>query len=150
MLQVIWTGKAVGGNRRLQQGTRRWYKNPAYGYFQTDLGKAIFQAWEPRGVLSGPVDVFLLFTVNSRRDIDSLVKPVLDCLQTPNPKRPHGAGVITDDVQICQLRVIKQTKPKRSEPDQIYIEVSEITAVRNGEFGIPLSFGGLTTRRKAP
>lgn len=119
MILVEWEGKAYGTNRRLEAnryGTI--YKNPGYRGFQEGLTWMLRGHDPDRKPFKGDVKVHLDFTINQLRDIDSLVKPVLDCLET--------AGVIHNDRQIRVLIVTKFPKKKRRQLDKIRIAVEQL------------------------
>lgn len=56
--------------------------------------------------------------VSSLRDIDSLVKPILDCVEK--------SGVIENDRQVMGLVVTKRPKRRRRDLDRIRVLVSEL------------------------
>ena len=95
MIYAEWTGKAKGVNRWHQQGRGKIYKDPEYAAFQQDLTWQLRRANRGHKPMEGDVMVHINQIINPLRDIDSLVKPALDCLQE--------AGVIHDDRQIRLL-----------------------------------------------
>ncbi len=117
-MTFTWHGKAYGTNKRLET-TRSGgiYKNPGYEGFQDGL---VWSMVRNRGTvqpIKGPVYVDMLFAISKSRDIDSLIKPVLDCLQT--------ARIIKNDNQVISLTAMKKTKV-RGKDDEIRIEVTEV------------------------
>ena len=119
MICVEWTGKAWGTNRRLERGKYgNIYANRNYEGFETGLTYLLMSYNAEKRSLAGSVRVHLDFTINTARDIDSLIKPVLDCLQK--------ARVVRNDSQITRLFVSKTPKKKRGEEDRIRVTVEEI------------------------
>jgi Holliday junction resolvase RusA-like endonuclease len=100
LLACTWTGDLTGvtENHRLINGR---IKNRAYRDFQASL---IPVMWASRREMDypGAVSVKIDLYVNKRRDIDNLIKPILDCLQK--------AQVIQNDSQVVRLEVTKHEK----------------------------------------
>ncbi len=118
MICVEWSGKAWGTNRRLERGKYgNIYLNRKYQGFQTGLTYLLMAYNTDKRAFSGDVRVHLDFTIAASRDIDSLIKPVLDCLQK--------ARVVKNDNQITRLFVSKSAK-KRREEDRIRVTANEI------------------------
>ena len=118
MICFEWTGKASGTNRRLE--TNRYgtiYLNPSYRAFKRGLILLLRNYNRSRPPLAGPVSVHLDLKISSLRDIDSLAKPVLDCLQK--------ARIINNDRQITRLFITKENK-RRRELDRIRVLVDGI------------------------
>ena len=113
MFSCVWTGQAVGVNKRLIPGKKRLVANPGYRAYKADM-TLLYKLNNRHAIMTGDVKVFIGMTVNNARDIDSLIKPVLDALE--------GAMVIENDRQVVQLDVTKATK-KAGEADRIYVEV---------------------------
>lgn len=105
-----WRGKAVGANKRLARIT----KSGEYQNFVRQL--AWWFAVKRQETFRDAVRVDLRVCVDKRRDVDSLVKPVLDALEQ--------ARVYIDDKQVRRLTVEKTDKG-RGEPDWITVEVRE-------------------------
>ena len=105
-LVVCWEGKATGANRRLGYGGGRAYPDPDYVAFMKDLTLSIRKemGWCPPWPypIEGPVKVDLVLRIR-RMDIDSLVKPVLDCIEK--------AGAIKNDSQVAELHVCRKGLP---------------------------------------
>ena len=116
---VEWEGKAYGTNRRLEKGKYgNIYKNPAYIGFQTGLTWQLVEARVRNGGgIKGEVQVRFDFTIDPLRDIDSLIKPALDCLQV--------AEVIENDRYVMRLLATKQKKG-RGKPDVIRVSIDKI------------------------
>ncbi len=130
MILVEWEGKAYGSNRRLESnryGTI--YKNSAYRGFQEGLIWMLKAYNRQKRPLAGEIEVRLHFTVSELRDIDSLVKPVLDCIEK--------AGVIENDRQIRVLIVRKYSKKRYRDLDKIRVAVEQLPKekepVQNGQ-----------------
>ena len=113
MFSCAWAGRAVGVNKRLVPGKGRWVLDAGYRAFKTDL-TLLYGLNNQHHIMVGDVKVFIGLTVNKARDIDSLVKPVLDALE--------GAMVFENDRQVVRLEVEKSQK-KLGEADRIYVEV---------------------------
>ena len=111
-MTCTWTGKACGVNRWTRQGKGRTYMSPEYRAFKESLAWTFAAASGP--LLAGPVEVSISLVTNF--DIDNLLKPVLDSLQT--------AGVISNDNQVKELHVWKERRGRKGQ-DQITIGVQE-------------------------
>jgi Holliday junction resolvase RusA-like endonuclease len=117
MIYAEWSGKAWGSNRRLEKGKYgNIHVNSEYHRFQNGLTWMLIAYNTGKKPLTGDVRVHLDFTIAINRDIDSLIKPVLDCLQK--------AQILKNDSQITRLFVSKKAK-KRREEDRIRIVVQE-------------------------
>lgn len=125
LLEAHWFGKAVGCNERLKPGRHRWFKNPAYERFQQDLGIALLLARRATTPYMGKVKVLVRFKISARRDADSCVKPLLDCLELSTSTKKFGVGIIGNDRQVRELVVQKQDKPP-GELDEIFLQVEEL------------------------
>ena len=108
-----WSGKAVGGNRRLDTARGRIYRSAAYRVFLEELA-CTFGTVDPGAHFERPVTVYIQQHVNGRRDVDSLIKPVLDALER--------SGVIASDNLVREIRVMRQAKD--GGPDRLYVEVT--------------------------
>ena len=118
MICVEWSGKAWGTNRRLEKGKYgNIYLNRKYQGFEKGLTYLLMAYNTDKRALAGEVRVHLDFTISAARDIDSLIKPVLDCLQK--------ARIVKNDKQITRLFVSKNAK-KRREEDRIRVMVEEV------------------------
>lgn len=120
MICVEWKGKAYGVNRWLE--TNRYgtiYKNPGYQGFQEGLTWLMIKERILQGAVKGDVMVRIELTIHVMRDIDSLIKPILDCLET--------ADVIENDRCIKHLIVRKHLKKRRTDPDVIRVSVNKMT-----------------------
>ena len=113
-MHASWSGRAVGANRRLRPGKARWYKDPAYRAFQDSLTGTLLAA-RPKEPIRGKAKLYLRLSIGRRRDWDSLIKPVCDCLQT--------ARIVEDDRQIRGRIVVDVEDHGHGEPDRIYLEV---------------------------
>lgn len=117
-MTFTWHGKAYGTNKRLET-TRSGgiYKNPGYKGFQDGLVWSMVRNRGTGQPTKGPVHVDMILTISKSRDIDSLIKPALDCLQT--------ARIIKNDNQVISLAVKRENKV-RGKDDEIRIEVTEV------------------------
>ena len=115
MMLVEWIGKACGGANRYLYSNRS--KNSTYRIFQDSIIYSILVQYKNKTTMLTPVYVRLLFSVAKQRDIDSLIKPVLDCLQKSN--------VIKNDNLIHRLFVEKEYKGA-GQPDSIRIYCDEL------------------------
>ena len=114
-----WHGKAYGTNKRLETTRYGWiYKNPGYTSFQDGLIWTMIRHRGTSKPIESKICVDIVFTISRKRDIDSLIKPVLDCLEK--------ARVIRNDNQVAVLHVEKQDKFRRSDEDEIKITVKEM------------------------
>ena len=107
-----WSGKAVGTNKRLDTARGRIYRNAAYKVFLDDLAWTFAAAGATR--FERPVTVYIQEHVHGRRDVDSLIKPVLDALER--------SGVLASDNLVREIRAEKQAK--HGGPDRLYVEVT--------------------------
>lgn len=119
MILVEWSGKAYGANRRLEKGKRgNFYKGDGYSGFQIGLTWQLVDARiRAGGGFKGDVQVRFDFMIDSLRDIDSLIKPALDCLQK--------AEVIENDRNVMRLIATKRKK-RRGQEDIIRVSVDSI------------------------
>ena len=105
---ALWTGKAVGGNRRLNYNRNLGWAVPnrRYQSFVNDM-TALFMVERNREVISEPVSVKISVKIPKRMDIDAIIKPVLDALER--------GGVILDDNQVQHIVVTRHAEwPGRS------------------------------------
>ena len=113
MFTCIYKGKTTGTNKRLDtRRNGRMYKNSEYASFQNSLTCEMLKQGHYKPAMTDPVFVKLFITISKQKDIDSLIKPVLDCLQK--------ASVIKNDNLIRRLLVVKDIK-KTGEQDSIKI-----------------------------
>lgn len=119
MFTCIYKGQTCTGvNKYLSKAAHgKRYKNKEYMSFQNALTYEMLRQGNYKKVIESTVSVKLFFSIRSNRDIDSLIKPVLDCLQK--------AQVIKNDNLIRRLLVVKEIK-KAGELDTIKIICSEI------------------------
>ena len=119
MFTCIYKGQTCTGvNKYLSKGAHgKRFKNKEYAKFQNNLTYEMLKQGRYKPAMTETVSVKLFFSISKQRDIDSLIKPVLDCLQK--------ASVIKNDNLIRRLLVIKDIK-KTGEPDSIKIICSEI------------------------
>ena len=119
VVSVEWMGKAWGENRRLETNKHgHIYVNPGYKGFQSGLIWLLMVHNLEKRTMDGSVRVHMDLTIDKARDIDSLIKPVLDCIEQ--------AHVIRNDNQICRLLVTKMKKAKRKDEDKIALRIEEI------------------------
>ena len=87
--------------------------SPSYRDFKSSLSKCC-----RRVSIAAPYSVTI--EIESYKDIDNSIKPILDCLTL--------AGVIIDDREVNELRVVK-TKRKRgaSESLRVYVEQKNLS-----------------------
>ena len=113
-ISLYWEGKAVGINKKqmsfIRKGHSRIYTNREY----LDFKKSMAYTWKSNTFLGPPIIVNIALRVSAGRDIDSLVKPILDAIEL--------AGIYKNDNEIVHFCVDKQTK-KRGEKDIIFVEV---------------------------
>ena len=118
MILTEWTGKAYGVNRRLEKGAHgNFYKSDGYRGFQDGLTWQLVDAQiRAGGGIRGDVQVRLEFTIDALRDVDSLIKPVLDCLER--------AECIENDRRVMRVVATKHKRPRKA-PDVIRVCVEE-------------------------
>jgi len=111
-----YTGKTEGVNKWLKPKNKGHYKNSEYEAFQDAVQYTIIQKRNQVNFkqIDSECVVYLIFRISKNHDIDSLIKPVLDCLQ-------HG-NIIKNDNLIMRLNVEKEIKASK-ELDRIRIAV---------------------------
>lgn len=82
----------VGNRRALSKAGKAWYAKSLY---------SIRSQWNKVGFNKQRVmiTIWLTFQDNRRRDIDNVIKPILDCITK--------SGIWKDDSQVDELRVIR-------------------------------------------
>lgn len=86
-------------NHMYRTGNRSRYKTLEVREYQQYAVNKMREAWQGRRILSGRIEMRIIFTTDNKRrwDIDNRVKALQDCLSM--------AGVIRDDSQVDALHV---------------------------------------------
>ncbi len=86
-------------NHMYRTGNRSRYKTLEVREYQQYAVNKMREAWQGRKILSGRIEMRIIFTTDNKRrwDIDNRVKALQDCLSI--------AGVIHDDSQLDALYV---------------------------------------------
>ncbi len=107
-----WTGKAIGGNRRLIPTKHgRWASSNEYKKFKENLIAHFKLHFEQ---IPGDVCVHLRFWIHPRSDSDNFIKPVFDALE--------GAGIVEND-NLIKFYTVRVTRRKQKDPDKILVIV---------------------------
>lgn len=121
MFRVEWSGKVFGKNQRLAKGKYgNFYLTPGYRGFKKGLTwqMILTRCQDPKWVepFAGDVEVWIECHVHPRRDVDSVVPIIHDCLE--------AANIIYNDRQIA-VTCSRKYRKDRGKPDRIVVEVKE-------------------------
>lgn len=113
-LQLKWTGKAVGENRRLCPGKSRWYQNADYRAFLDGM-TILFRA-QAGGIVFNQPDILICAKVGALVDDQNLFKPVLDAIER--------AGIVDNDRNIGWKRMAPPERHPQGQDDEIMILIT--------------------------
>lgn len=113
--RMIWSGKAVGKNKKLIRTKKSLFRNSKYKEFVQEMSNQFkLQGTE----IKGDVKVIMKICCHHLADHHNFIEPILDGMQ--------NSGCIENDRNVAELILIKPRRHKNGVADELDIEVEKI------------------------